>query len=97
MLNHSLSFGLLIFLSVDLKLKSLEEGMLNQSSQKSYVEQPTGNVGAGWLFIAAAFPEGKRPNWTCGAANGRTTRVQQSEIEHNGNISCGASNANSSV
>ena len=28
-------FGLLIFLSVDLKLKSPREGMLNQSSQKS--------------------------------------------------------------
>ena len=28
-------FWLLIFLSVDFKLKSLEEGMLNQSSQKS--------------------------------------------------------------
>ena len=28
-------FWLLIFLSVDLKLKSLGEGMLNQSSQKS--------------------------------------------------------------
>lgn len=56
-----------------------------------------GNIGAGWLFMAVAFPEGKRPNWTCGAANDRMTRVQRSEIDHNSNIPCRASNANSSV
>jgi hypothetical protein len=33
--------------------------MLNQSSQKSQAEQPTVKDGAGWLFIAAALPEGK--------------------------------------
>jgi hypothetical protein len=37
------------FLSGDFKLKSLGEGMLNQSSQKSQAEQPTVKVGAGWL------------------------------------------------
>jgi hypothetical protein len=44
------------FLSVDLKLKSQREGMLNQSSQKSQAEQPMDKVGAGWLFIATTFP-----------------------------------------
>ena len=44
------------------------------------MEQPTDKVGVGWLFIAAAFLDGKRSNWTSRAANGRTTRVQQSDL-----------------
>jgi len=43
---------------MDFKLKSLGEGVAQQSSQNQ-MEQPPDNAGAGWLFIAATFPDGK--------------------------------------
>jgi hypothetical protein len=43
---------------VDFKIKSLEEGVAQQSSQNQ-TEQPPDKTGAGWLFIATAFPGGK--------------------------------------
>ena len=46
------------FLSVDFKLKSFRERVLRQSCQ-NHTEQPKINVGAGWLFIATAFPRGR--------------------------------------
>jgi hypothetical protein len=58
MLNHYLIFRLWGFLSVDFKLKSLESGLLN-NLLRIKTEQPPDNAGAGWLFIAAAFPDGK--------------------------------------
>ncbi len=58
MLNHYLIFRLWGFLSVDFKLKYIEEGVAQQSSQNE-TEQPPDNAGAGWLFIAAAILDGK--------------------------------------
>ena len=57
---------------MDFKLKSLEEWVAQQSSQNQ-TEQPPDKAGAGWLFIAAAFPDGKWPSWTHGPADTFTT------------------------
>ena len=46
------------FLLVDFKLKSPREGVAQQSSQNQ-MERPPDKAGAGWLFIAASFPDGK--------------------------------------
>ena len=42
---------------MDFKLKPLREWVAQQYSHNQ-MEQPPDKVGAGWLFIAAAFPEG---------------------------------------
>ena len=55
-LSNSSALG--VFLSVDFKLKSLREGVAQQSSQNQ-MEQPPDKADVGWLFIAAAFPDGK--------------------------------------
>ena len=80
MLNHCLSLGSWFFSRWILNSNHSERGYSNQSSQKSQAEQPTDNVGAGWLFIAAAFTDGKWPNWTSGSANGQMTQVKRSDL-----------------
>ena len=55
-LSNSSALG--FFLSVDFELKSLKEWVAQQSSQNQMV-QPPDKAGAGWLFIAVAFPDGK--------------------------------------
>ena len=44
------------------------------------MEQPPDKAGTGWLFIAAAFPDGKWPFWTQGLANGQPTCSQRSDF-----------------
>ena len=73
-------FLALDFLSVDLKFKSLERGAQSIFSEFQ-AKQPTKNIGARWLSIAAAFSDGKWLTRTRGLANGQPTRFQPSDFE----------------
>ena len=67
-------FGLLIFLSVDLKFKSLGEGLLKTIFSEISSWVANGQCWSGVAIYSCSLPWWKLPNWTCGAANGRTTK-----------------------
>jgi hypothetical protein len=87
----------LIFLSVDLKLKSLGEGLL-----KSIFSEISSGAASGQSWSEVAIYSRSLPRWEMtkldiGISQWPNDTSPMVGFEHNGNIAYGASNANSSV
>jgi hypothetical protein len=87
----------LIFLSVDLKLKSLGEGLLKSIFLEISSGAANGHCWSGVAIYSRSLPGWEMTKLDIGISQWPKDTSPTVGFEHNSNIACGASNANSSV
>mgnify|MGYP007017567455 CR=1 FL=1 len=90
-------FGLLIFLSMDLKLKSLGEGLLKSIFSEILSGAANGQCLSGVAIYSRSLPWWEMTIWDTRSSQWPTDTFTTVGFWSNGNITWGTSNANSSV